>query len=169
MSALAAFTLFHVALSLVGIVAGFVAMFGWLRHQALERWTLVFLTTTLATSLTGFFFPFVQFLPSHAVGIVSTLIVPVAMLGRYRYGLAGHWRWLYTVSSVAALYLNSFVLVVQLFLKVPPLHALAPTQTEPAFLAAQLATLAFFIWLGVATTLQSKRAQVSAARDASLV
>lgn len=156
MNGLAAFTLFHVVLSLVGIVAGFVAMFGWLSARRLERWTLVFLSTTVATSATGFFFPFTQFLPSHAVGIVSLLILPVAIVGLYVFHLSGPWRWLYTVTSVMALYLNMFVLVVQLFLKVPPLQALAPTQTEAPFLVAQLLNLAFFLWLGVATTRQSK-------------
>jgi hypothetical protein len=163
MNSLAAFTLFHVLLSLVGIVAGFVAMFGWLRHRRLERWTLVFLSTTVATSATGFLFPFTQFLPSHAVGIISLLILPVAIVGYYVYHLSGPWRWLYPVASVMALYLNMFVLVVQLFLKVPPLQALAPTQTEAPFLVAQLLNLAFFIWLGVAATQQSKAVAISLA------
>jgi hypothetical protein len=153
---LTVFTLFHVLLSLVGIVAGFVAMFGWLRQKALERWTLVFLSTTILTSVTGFFFPFTHFLPSHAVGILSLVILPVAVVALYVYHLKGAFRWLYAVSSVIALYLNMFVLVVQLFQKVPVLHALAPTQTEPAFLVAQLLNLGFFIWLGVAATLRSK-------------
>jgi hypothetical protein len=160
MNGLAAFTLFHVVLSLVGIMAGFVAMFGWLSARRLERWTLVFLSTTVATSATGFFFPFTQFLPSHAVGILSLLILPVAIVGLYVFHLLGPWRWLYTVTSVMALYLNMFVLVVQLFLKVPPLQALAPTQTEAPFLVAQLLNLAFFLWLGVATTRQSKAVAV---------
>lgn len=160
---LIAFILFHVLLSLVGIVAGFVAMFAWLRHKRLERWTLVFLSTTVATSVTGFVFPFSEFLPSHAVGIISLLILPVSIAGLYVYHLKGPWRWLYTVTSVMALYLNMFVLVVQLFLKVPPLQALAPTQTEAPFLVAQLLNLAFFIWLGVATTQQSKAVAVGLA------
>jgi hypothetical protein len=163
MNALVAFTLFHVLLSLVGIVAGFVAMFGWLRHERLERWTLVFLSTTVATSVTGFLFPYTQFLPSHAVGIISLLILPVAIVGYYVYRLSGPWRWLYPVTSVLALYLNMFVLVVQLFLKVPPLRALAPTQTEAPFLVAQLLNLAFFIWLGIATAQRSKAVAVGLA------
>jgi len=147
-----ALTLVHVLISLVAIVAGYVVMFGWLRHQLLERWTLVFLATTIATSLTGFLFPFVQFLPSHLFGIISLLILPVACVARYRHHLAGHYRWLYTVTSVLALYLNVFVLIVQLFLKVPALRALAPTQSEPPFAIAQGLNLVFFIWLGVAVT-----------------
>ena len=152
MSFLFALTLVHVLISLVAIVAGYVVMFGWLRHQLLERWTLIFLVTTIATSLTGFLFPFVQFLPSHLFGIISLLILPLACVARYKYHLAGHYRWLYTVSSVLALYLNVFVLIVQLFQKVPALRALAPTQSEPPFAIAQGLNLVFFIWLGVAVT-----------------
>jgi hypothetical protein len=155
-------TLIHVALSLVAIGAGFYVMYGLLNHEPLERWTTVFLATTILTSVTGFFFPFYQFLPSHGVGILSLLILPVAVVAHYVYHHRGPWRWLYTVSSVAALYLNMFVLVVQLFLKVPALHALAPTQTEPAFLAAQLVNLGLHVWLGVAVTQRSKGAALIA-------
>ncbi|HTV25650.1 MAG TPA: hypothetical protein VMG12_43440 [Polyangiaceae bacterium] len=147
----------HVALSLVGIGAGFYVMYGLLarergRAPGLERWTLVFLVTTILTSATGFLFPVTQFLPSHGVGILSLLILPVAVVAKYVFHQKGPWRWLYTVSSVVALYFNMFVLVVQLFLKVPPLHALAPTQTEPAFLIAQLLNLGLHVWLGIAVT-----------------
>jgi hypothetical protein len=160
---LTALTLFHVVASLIGIVAGFVAMFGWMRRKPVERWTVVFLGTTILTSVTGFLFPFTHFLPSHAVGIFSLLVLPIAVAARYGYQSRGAWRWLYAVSSVTALYLNVFVLIVQLFLEVPPLRALAPTQTEPPFLLVQLLNLAFFIWLGVATTLKSKTAALSVA------
>lgn len=152
----------HVALSLVGIGAGFYVMYGLLRHEPLERWTTVFLSTTFLTSVTGFFFPFYQFLPSHGVGVVSLLILPIAVVAHYVYHHRGPWRWLYTVSSVAALYLNMFVLVVQLFLKVPALHALAPTQTEPAFLVAQLLNLGLHVGLGIAVTQRSKGAALVA-------
>jgi hypothetical protein len=150
-----ALTLVHVLISLVAIVAGFVVMFGWLRQERLDRWTFVFLSTTIATSATGFLFPFVQFLPSHAFGIVSLLILPVACVARYKYELAGHFRWLYIVPSVVALYLNVFVLIVQLFLKVPALRALAPTQSEPPFAVAQAINLLFFIGLGILATRKS--------------
>lgn len=156
-------TLVHTALSLVGIGSGFYVMYGLLRHEPLERWTTVFLSTTILTSVTGFFFPFFQFLPSHGVGILSLLILPVAVVAHYVYHHRGPWRWLYTISSVAALYLNMFVLVVQLFLKVPALHALAPTQTEPAFLVAQLVNLGLHVWLGIAVTQRSKAAVVAPA------
>jgi hypothetical protein len=156
------FTLFHVVISLVGIVTGLVVMSGMLTRKPLDGWVAVFLATTIATSVTGFLFPFVQFLPSHGVGIISLLILPVAVVGRYFFQLKGAWSWLYTVSSVTALYLNVFVLLVQLFLKVPALRALAPTQTEPAFALAQGLNLILFVWLGVVVTLRAKRAALKA-------
>jgi hypothetical protein len=152
------FTLFHVVISLVGIVTGLVVMSGMLTQKPLDGWVAVFLATTIGTSVTGFLFPFVQFLPSHGVGIISLLILPVAVAGRYFFHLKGAWSWLYTVSSVTALYLNVFVLIVQLFLKVPALRALAPTQTEPTFALAQGLNLILFVWLGVVVTLRAKRA-----------
>jgi hypothetical protein len=156
MSGLALFTLFHVLLSLAGIVAGAVVMVGLLKQRPLEPWTVVFLSTTILTNVTGFFFPFTHFLPSHAVGIVSLLALPVAVVARYVFHLARGWARAYVVTSVFALYLNVFVLIVQLFQKVPFLRELAPTQTEPAFVLAQLANLALFIALGVLGTLKSK-------------
>lgn len=147
-----ALTLVHVLISIVAIVAGFIVMVGWLRRDRRERWTFVFLSTTLATSATGFLFPSAQFLPSHAFGIVTLLILPVACVARYKYELAGHFRWLYSVPSLVALYLNVFVLIVQLFLKVPALRALAPTQSEPPFAVAQAINLLLFIGLGILVT-----------------
>jgi hypothetical protein len=115
----------------------------------MDGWTAVFLVTTTATSVTGFGFPFVRFLPSHGVGIVSLLVLLIALLARYRFHLGGAWRWLYSVSVVFALYLNVFVLIAQAFSKVPQLKALAPTQSEPPFIAAQLVVLAlFFVFAG---------------------
>jgi hypothetical protein len=164
-SGLALFTLFHVLLSLAGIVAGVVVIVGLLKQRSLERWTVVFLSTTILTSVTGFFFPFTHFLPSHATGIVSLLALPIAVVARYVFHLRGGWARAYAVTSVFALYLNVFVLIVQLFQKVPFLRALAPTQTEPAFLLAQLANLALFIAIGVLGTLKSKpQTVVTAAR-----
>jgi hypothetical protein len=162
--AVTALTLIHTLLSLVGIVAGFVALFGLRRHQPVEGWTRVFLSTTILTSVTGFFFPVDHLLPSHAFGVLSLLLLPVAVIGRYVYHQRGAWRWLYSVSAVIALYLNMFVLIVQSFLKVPPLHALAPTQSEPPFAVAQLLNLAFFIWFGVTLTLKSKLPVSAASR-----
>ncbi len=145
---LSAFTLFHVVLSLVGIASGFVVVYGLLTSKWFEGWTSVFLATTVATSVTGFLFPFHQFLPSHGVGILSLIVLAIAILARYRFRLAGGWRRTYVITAVIALYFNVFVLIVQLFLKVPALKAIAPTQSEPPFQVAQLAALLLFAWLG---------------------
>jgi hypothetical protein len=144
------FTVVHTALSLIGIVSGFVVMYGLLGGRRLDRWTALFLLTTVLTSVTGFLFPFDHLLPSHKVGIISLVVLAVAIPARYFFHLAGGWRRTYVLTAVLALYLNVFVLVVQLFLKVPALHALAPTQQEPPFLIAQLIVLALFIWLAIA-------------------
>ncbi len=148
------FTFVHVVISLIGIAAGVIVVVGLLSGQAFGRWTLVFLVATLATSITGFGFPFTQLLPSHVVGAVSLLPLTLAIVARYVFHLAGAWRWLYVLSAVLALYLNVFVLVAQLFVKVPALHALAPTQSEPPFLIAQVAVLAAFIAIAVAATIK---------------
>lgn len=141
-----AFTLFHVVLSLAGIGAGFVVLNGLIGAKSPDGWTKIFLVTTIATSATGFLFPFHQFLPSHGVGILSLIILTVAVLARYRFRLEGGWRRAYSVTAVIALYFNVFVLIVQLFMKVPFLNALAPTQTETPFQIAQgIALLAFVV------------------------
>jgi len=145
---LSALTLFHTVLSLVGIASGFVVMRGLLASKRLDGLTALFLTTTVATSATGFLFPFHKFLPSHGVGIVSLIVLLIAILARYRFRLAGGWRRTYAITAVIALYLNVFVLIVQLFLKVPSLHELAPTQSEPPFQIAQLIALLLFAVLG---------------------
>jgi hypothetical protein len=142
------YTLLHVVLSLVGIGSGFVVMYGLLEGKRLDGWTGLFLATTVATSVTGFGFPH-KLLPSHVVGIISLVVLAVAILALYTFHAAGAWRSLYVVSSSLALYLNVFVLVVQAFMKVPFLKELAPTQSEPPFLAAQLAVLALFVALTV--------------------
>ena len=142
------FTLLHVALSLVGIIAGSVAVGGLVAGRRLDGWTGTFLATTFLTNLTGFGFPFVQFLPSHGVAIVSVVLLPVVAYALYRKRLEGAWRRVYVAGAVTALYLNVFVLVAQLFHRVPALIVLAPKQQEPPFLLAQLLTLALFIGLG---------------------
>jgi hypothetical protein len=146
---LAIYTLVHVAISLVGIGTGLVVLAGLMKGQPLDRWTFIFLATTVATCVTGFGFPFVHFLPSHAVGIISLVVLAPAIYGRYVRRMTGHWRWIYVVGAVLSLYLNVFVLVVQLFLKVPALNALAPTQTEAPFTMTQLVVLLTFLVLGV--------------------
>src|SRR5580704_5843929 len=135
---LSTFTLFHVVLSLVGIATGLIVVYGLMTGKRFDAWTPIFLLFTVLTSLTGFLFPFTHLLPSHVVGILSLLVLAVAIVARYPLHLAGSGRWIYVVSAVVALYLNVFVLVVQSFLKIPPVHALAPTQKEPPLLVIQL-------------------------------
>jgi hypothetical protein len=151
---LAAFTFFHVVISLIGIASGFVIAYGLLTSKRLDSWTALFLTTTIATSVTGFFFPVKHFMPSHAVGLLSLLILGFSVLARYRYKLAGGWRRTYVITAVIGFYLNFFVLIIQLFQKVPALHALAPTQSEPPFAVTQLVALLLFALLGTLGTMR---------------
>ena len=144
------FTLIHVVLSLVGIFTGFVVAGGLVAGERLDGWTGVFLVTTVATSVTGFGFPFETFLPSHAVGIVSLVVLATVIVARYAKHLTGAWRTLYVLGTVLALYLNVFVLVVQLFRRLPALIVAAPKQQEPPFVLTQLLVLALFVWLGQA-------------------
>jgi len=143
------FTLLHVLISLVGIGSGFIVLYGLLTGKRLDGWTAIFLVTTVLTSLTGFLFPFEHLLPSHVVGVISLVVLAVAILARYGMHLAGAWRGIYVVSAAVALYFNVFVLVVQAFMKMPALKALAPTQKEPPFVAAQLALMALFVVLTI--------------------
>ncbi len=160
---LAAFTLFHVALSLAGIFTGFVVLFALLSAKQSNGWTSAFLVTTAATSVTGFLFPFHKFLPSHAVGVVSLLVLAVTIPALYVFHLAGPWRRTYVVGAVIALYLNVFVLIAQCFSKIPALKALAPTQSEPPFLVTQVVAMLIFIVLGA---LAAKRFPAEAAHTA---
>lgn len=141
------FTFVHVVISLVGIFSGGVVVYGLMTARRLDGWTAIFLMTTAATSVTGFLFPFQRFLPSHGVGIVSLIVLAVAILARYKFHLAGAWRWIYVVTTVTALYLNVFVLIVQLFQKISALKAIAPTQSEPPFVLTQAVILALFVVL----------------------
>src|SRR5262245_31671943 len=93
------FTAIHVILSLIGIGAGFVVMYGLLTARRLEGWTALFLGSTVATSLTGFGFPFHQLLPAHKLGIISLVVLAIAIVGRYVFHLAGAWRWIYVVGA----------------------------------------------------------------------
>lgn len=155
---LSTFTAVHVALSLVGIGSGLVLLFGWLNGTWLKGWNVLFLVTTIATSVTGFGFPFEHLLPSHIVGILSLVLLAVALLALYAFHLAGAWRRVYVICAVAALYFNVFVLVVQLFLKVPALKAIAPTQKEPPFAVAQIVVLVLFVVLGFFAAKRSRTA-----------
>jgi hypothetical protein len=148
------YTFVHVVISLVGIVSGLVVLLGLLAANQLNGWTVLFLATTVATSLTGFGFPFVQLLPSHIVGIITLVALTAAIFARYGRRLAGAWRWIYVLGAVVALYLNVFVLIVQAFMKVSGLNALAPTQSEPPFLVTQVVVLVIFILLGIVAALR---------------
>ena len=145
---LTTFTLIHTVLSLVGIFAGLVVAGGLVAGKRLDGWTGVFLVTTVLTNVTGFGFPFVTLLPSLIVGTLSLIVLAVVIVARYWKHLAGAWHGVYVVGAVLALYLNVFVLLAQLFLRLPALIVLAPSQKEPPFLVTQLIVLALFIWLG---------------------
>jgi hypothetical protein len=145
----ATFTFVHVLLSLVGIGAGLLVVYGMLLGKRFDGATAIFMVTTALTSLTGFLFPVEHILPSHVLGIISLVALAVAIVARYVRRMAGAWRSIYVISAVLALYLNVFVLVAQIFMKVPAANALAPTQKEPPFLIAQLVVMAIFIVLGI--------------------
>lgn len=142
------FTTLHVVISLIGIAAGLIVAWGMLTNDRMPGWTAAFLATTVLTSATGFAFPFTRLLPSHITGLISFAVLAPAILAYYPFKLAGAWRWIYVVFALIALFLNCFVGVVQAFLKIPPLRALAPTQGEPPFLVAQTALLIAFIVVG---------------------
>ena len=144
---LSTYTIIHVIISLIAIVAGFIAVFGMLTGDRMASWTAIFLGTTILTSVTGFGFPFDHVLPSHVVGIVSLVFLAVAVFALYVKHLTGAWRWIYVVSAIISLWFNVFVLIVQSFMKISALKALAPTQSEPPFQIAQGAALVLFVVL----------------------
>lgn len=148
--ALNIFTLIHVVISLAGILAGLVVLGGWLAARHFRGLTAFFLATTALTSITGFFFPFQGFTPAYAVGGISVILLVVAAYALYGRKIAGRWQTTYLVTEGFALYLNFFVLVAQLFARLPALHALAPTQAEPAFAVTQGLVFLGFLILGVA-------------------
>lgn len=156
------YTLLHVLISLVGIGSGLVVMFGFLTGKRFDGWTALFLITTALTSITGFGFPVDHLLPSHIIAILSLVMLAVAISARYVFHLSGAWRSTYVVTAAIALYLNVFVLVVQTFMKVPAVHALAPTQKEPPFLIAQVVVMLIFIAL---TVLAVKKFHIDLARS----
>ncbi len=139
----------HVAISLVAIAAGFVAMAGTLTGRKRPGWTAFFLATTVATSLTGFLFPIQQFTPAIGVGLLSLVVLAAALAALYRFHLSGGWKWVYLISALISLYLNVFVAIVQAYQKIPVLRALAPTQSELPFLLTQLSVLCAFVTLGL--------------------
>jgi hypothetical protein len=142
----------HVVISLLGIVSGYVVIGGMLQAQRLPRMTAFFLITTVLTSATGFLFPFVKLLPSHILAVLSLIVLAIAIYALYSRQLAGRWRAAYVVTAIIAQYFNVFVLIVQAFQKLPPLKALAPTQTEPPFAIIQAMNLVAFLVLGYLAT-----------------
>jgi hypothetical protein len=139
----------HTLISLVGIATGFVVLYEMWGNRRADRWTAWFLVTTILTSASGFLLPAVKFMPSHAVAILSLVILAACCYARYVKRMAGAWRLGYVLTAVAALYFNVFVLVAQLFLKVPALHELAPQGSEPPFAIAQAVVLVAFVAAGI--------------------
>ncbi len=147
-SALPAFTIFHVAISLAAIATGFIVLFGMIADRRLDGWTAFFLATTVLTSATGFGFPIKGMTPGIAFGIISLVVLAAAIYARYPRHLAGISRRVYVIGAILALYLNFVVLIVQSFQKMPALHVLAPNQNEPPFLVVQVVSMVAFIVLG---------------------
>jgi hypothetical protein len=148
------YTIIHTLISLVAIFTGFVVLFGLLAGKRLSGWTKWFLITAVATTVTGFFFPFHGLTPAFKLGIISSIVLVITIIARYRKQLTGAWRWIYVVGAVISLYFNVFVLVVQSFEKISALHAMAPTQTEQPFKLTQLIVLALFIVFGIAAVIR---------------
>ena len=146
---LATFTLIHVIISLVGIGSGLIVLFGMFGGKRLDGMTALFLATTALTSLTGFGFPFEHITPGIILGILSLIVLAIAVPARYSFHTAGRWRSIYVVTAVIALYFNCFVLIAQSFLKIPALHPLAPKGNEPPFAIAQGILLVLFIVAGI--------------------
>ncbi len=150
-----AFTLFHVVITLIAIGSGLIVVGGMFASNRLPGTTALFLLTTVLTSVTGFLFPIHGFTPALGVGIVSCVLLAIALFAYYGKSLTGAWRWIYVVTAIVSLYFNVFVLVIQSFIKVALLNALAPTQTnEPVFVVAQLLVLAFFVLMAIVAILR---------------
>jgi hypothetical protein len=160
---MAEFTLIHVALSLIGIAAGFVVIWGFLTAKRLDVWTVIFLAATILTSISGFLFPIERFTPGHAIGILSLIALGIVVTARYPKRLVGRWRATYVVTAMISQYFNFAVLIIQLFQKIAPLHSLG----SPAEPVVQLVVLALFIVAGVASVIQFRPSLKSNAPYAS--
>jgi hypothetical protein len=160
-------TLGHTVISIVAIAAGLVVVGGLIAGVRIDGWTGIFLVTSALTSITGFFFPFTRLLASHWIGIISLIILPFVIAARYWKHLRGAWRGTYVVGTVLVLYLNFFVLLVQLFRRIPALLVSAPKQTEPPFVLTQLLVLALFAWLGFAAFRRFRPQVVVTAKQAT--
>jgi hypothetical protein len=163
LAGMSTFTLVHVALSLIGILSGLVVVLGLLAAARLDGWTAIFLVTTVLTSVTGFFFQFHGITPGIMIGILSMVMLAIAIFARYSKHLAGHWRGTYVITAMIALWFNVFILVVQLFEKVPALRALDPTQSGPPFKITQGVVLLVFVVLTIAATKRFRIALVHTA------
>ena len=154
---LQAFTMLHVIISLIGIVSGLIVLFGLLKSQSMPGMTAIFLLTTILTNVTGFMFPFEKLLPSHIIAALSLVLLAIACIALYGMKLSGAWRAIYLITAIASLYLNVFVLVIQSFLKIGPLHALAPSvpPSEPPFAVAQGVVLVLFVIATIAAVRRS--------------
>jgi hypothetical protein len=148
------YTIIHTLISLVAIFTGLIVVFGMLALKRLDNWTKWFLVTAVATTITGFFFPFHGFTPAIGLGIISLPFLALTIFARYPKHLAGAWRWIYVIGAVICLYFNLFVAVVQAFEKIPALHALAPTQSEPPFKLTQLVVLLVSALLAIVATIR---------------
>jgi hypothetical protein len=148
------YTIVHTLISLVAIFTGVVVVFGMLGGSRLDGWTKWFLITAVATTVTGFFFPFHGFTPAIGLGIISLPFLALTLFARYPKHLSGAWRWIYVIGAVICLYFNLFVAVVQSFEKIRALHAMAPTQTEPPFKFTQLTVLIIFVLLGLVAAIR---------------
>ena len=157
------FTFVHVLLSLVGIFSGFVMVLGFFAAKRLDFWNAVFLATTALTSVTGFFFPIHGVTPGLVLGVLSLIVLAIAIPARYSFHLAGAWRRTYVITAVIAFYFNFFVLIAQLFDKVPALRELAPTKSEPPFKIAQAAVLIVFVVFGVVSSIRFHKETAHAA------
>jgi hypothetical protein len=141
------YTILHVILSLIGIGSGFIVLFGLIKGKLLNPWNAVFLVTTILTSLTGFGFPNTKVTPGIILGILSMIVLAIALIALYVFHLRKAWRRTYAITAMIALYFNVFVLIAQTFEHVPAFHALAPTGTETPFKVAQTLLLLLFIVL----------------------
>ena len=148
------YTVIHTLISLVAIFTGLVVVVGMLGGKRLDGWTKWFLITAVATTITGFFFPFHGFTPAIGLGIISLPFLALTIFARYAKRLAGPWRWIYVIGAVICLYFNLFVAVVQTFEKIPALHAMAPTQTEPPFKLTQLVVLLVSVLLAIVAAIR---------------
>jgi hypothetical protein len=149
-----AFTLLHVVISLIAIGAGFVTLLEMANGNRLTGWTALFLLTTALTSITGFFFHSKAFGPPHAFGVITLVVMVPVILGLYVYHLRGRWRLIYLLGAALVFWLNAVVGIIQFFQKVAFLHDLAPTQSEPPFLIAQVVLLAIVALLVIVAALR---------------